>query len=419
MSLKDISKKIKKQFKEKKTIEEIVEEKVIKPTANKDLTLEERTDRQAEEIISILKEYPEVRDAIMKKVAADRRISPQAVDKSAVQATNSPEISPQVVATIAKGASDDATLYVMESSKLSQNEAIEVANTLKHKDAQKEGAYTLLVKLFNSLENIESKAALLSKIQDCLLGEERTEEVNRALYKVIAKNFALTYYQCNGAISLYNMEKIIPLDEMMRVKMPQRIEEEYIRLLKNDEENKFDKEYVTDIFLEKIAQEASKEAEKQGKSIDLYSPSNLGNLTDEDIEKYIDYLAKYTPSLTDLARGNIKDRLKEQKKDVYTVDQFIATVRDLPDGERTRYLRTLSNLSTREMDTLAQCIESGFIRILSKKTVKDRRKYLGAITSFIEDREMNKKEKSIAQYKITNREEIPKIKKAEFKQAYR
>ena len=419
MKIKNVGKMFQGKFPRKKTVAQIVEEEVVKPIQGQNLTPEERIERQAEKIIRALKEYPEDSDAIMKRVNADSRIPQRAIDQSARKATDSPEVSANVAATIAKGASDAATLYVMENSNLSQNAAIEVAHTLEDEEAQKEGACTLLVKLYNSLKTFEQQDILSTKIQNSLVGEEMTDDVKRELYKVIAKNFALTYYQCNGAISLYNMEKIIPLDEMMRVKMPQRIEEEYIRLLKDDEENKFDKEYVTDIFLEKIAQEASKEAEKQGKSIDLYSPSNLGNLTDEDIEKYIDYLAKYTPSLTDLARGNIKDRLKEQKKDVYTVDQFIATVRDLPDGERTRYLRTLSNLSTREMDTLAQCIESGFIRILSKKTVKDRRKYLGAITSFIEDREMNKKEKSIAQYKITNREEIPKIKKAEFKQAYR
>ena len=198
--------------------------------------------------------------------------------------------------------------------------------------------------------------------------------------------------------------------------MPQKIEEEYISLLKDGEENKFDEEYVTDIFLEKIAQESSKEAKEQGKSVDLFSPSDLGNLTDEEIEKYLDFLSKYTPSLTDLTRGNIRDRLKEQEQDMYTVDQFISTLRDLPDGERGRYLRMLSTLSTREMDTVAQCIESGLIENLSKKKVKDRGQYLRAINSSIEKRQEreNKENESTAKYKIASREETPKVKRAEW-----
>lgn len=415
MNLKDISKRFQEKFLGNKTVEEIVEEEVIKPTEDENLTPEERAERQAEKIIGILKEYPGDRDAIMKKVDEDERISRNAVDKSAVKATDSPKISADVAATIAKRASDNATLYVMEKSNLSQREAIEVANTLEDEEAQKEGACTLLAKLYNSLKKFEQQDILASKIQDSLVGEEMTDDVKRELYKLVAKNFAIMYHERNKAMSIYSMEKIIPLDAMMRAKMPQKIEEEYISLFGDDEENKFDKEYVTDIFLERIAQESSKESEEQGKSIDLYSPSDLGNLTDDEIEKYLDYLAKYTPSLTDLARGNIRDRLKEQEQDVYTVDQFIATVRDLPDGERTRYLRILSNLSTREMDTVAQCIESGLIGNLSKKKVRDRREYLRAINSSIEKREKNKQEKIITNYKIANKEEMPKVKKAEFK----
>lgn len=415
MNLRDISKRFQEKFLGNKTVEEIVEEEVIKPTEDKNLTPEERAERQAEKIIRILKEHPADRDAIMKKVDEDERISRKAVDKSAVKATDSPRVSADVAATIAKRASDDATLYVMENSRLSQNEAIEVASTLENEEAQKEGACTLLVKLYDSLKTLEQQDILSTKIQNSLVGEEMTDDVKRELYKVIAKNFAIMYHERNRAMSIYSMEKIIPLDAMMRARMPQKIEEEYISLLKDGEENKFDKEYVTDIFLEKIAQESSKEAKEQGKSVDLFSPSDLGNLTDEEIERYLDFLSKYTPGLTDLTRGNIRDRLKEQEQDMYTVDQFISTVRDLPDGERGRYLRMLSTLSTREMDTVAQCIESGLIENLSKKKVKDRSQYLRAINSSIEKRDKNKKEKSITNYEITSREETPKVKKSEFK----
>ena len=416
MKIKNVGKMFRGKFLRKKTIAEIVEEEVVRPTQGKNLTPEERVERQAEKIIRALTEYPEDSDAIMKKVNADSRISQRAIDKSARKATDSPEVSADVAATIAKGASDAATLYVMENSNLSQSAAIEVAHTLEDEEAQKEGACTLLVKLYNSLKTLEQQDILSTKIQNSLVGEEMTDDVKRELYKVIAKNFAIMYHERNRAMSIYSMEKIIPLDVMMRAKMPQKIEEEYINLLEDGEENKFDKEYVTDIFLEKIAQESSKEAREQGKSVDLFSPSDLGNLTDEEIEKYLDFLSKYTPGLTDLTRGNIRDRLKEQEQDMYTVDQFISTVRDLPDGERGRYLRILSTLGNREMDTVAQCIESGLVENLSKKKVKDRKQYLCAINSSIEKRQEreNKENESATKYKIKRREETPKVKRAEW-----
>lgn len=416
MNLKSIGKKFQEKFQERKTPEEIVKEKVIEPTKNKNLTPEERAEKQAERIVEILKEYPEYKDAIVKKVVEDEQILQAAVDKSAMQAADSPEVSDSTAASLAKGASDEATLYVMENLELPENTAIGVAKTLKKEESKEEGTCKLLRNLYDSLENVEAQSIVLSKIQNSIVGSERTDDVNRELYKVIAKNFALTYYKCKGAISLY-MENLIPLDEMMRVKMPQKIEDEYINLLADGEENRFNKKEVTNFFLERIAQKASEEAKEQGKSVDLFSPSNLGNLTDEEIEKYLDYLEKYTPSLTDLTRGNIKDRLKEQEQDVYTVDQFIATVRDLPDGERGRYLRILSNLSSREMDTVTQCIESGLIGNLSKKKVKDRRNYLQVINASIEKRdnkEKNRLEKTNTKYSVVSKEDTPKVKNAQW-----
>lgn len=67
MNLRDIGKRFQEKFLGNKTVEEIVEEEVIKPTEDKNLTPEERAERQAEKIIRILKEHPADRDAIMKK----------------------------------------------------------------------------------------------------------------------------------------------------------------------------------------------------------------------------------------------------------------------------------------------------------------------------------------------------------------
>ncbi len=416
MKLKDLGKRFQEKFLGRKTVEEIVEKQVIEPTTDENLTPEERIERQAETIIRALTEHPEDRDVIMRRVNADSRIPQRAIDQSARKATDSPQVSANVAATIAKEASDAVTLYVIENSNLSQKDAIEVATTLKNEEAQKEGACTLLTKLYNSLKTVEQQDILSMKIQNSLVGEEMTDDVKRELYKVIAKNFAIMYHERNGAMSIYSMEKIIPLDEMMRAKMPQKIEEEYLSLLKDSEENKFDREYVTDIFLEKIAEESSKEAKKQGESVELFSPSDLGNITDKEIEKYLDFLNKYTPALTNLTRGKIKDSLKKQDQEMYTVRQFISTVRDLPDGERGRYLRILSKLSTREMDTIAQCIESGLIGNLSKKKVKDRGQYIHAINRSIEKRQKgnNKENASTVEYKIASIKETPNVKKAEW-----
>ena len=200
------------------------------------------------------------------------------------------------------------------------------------------------------------------------------------------------YHELNGAMNIYPMEKIIPLDEMMKEKMPQRIEEEYTDLLDDDEENKFDIESVTNTFLERIAKESSAEANRMGSSIELFAPTDLGELSEKEIEKYLDCLNKYNPCLTALARGNIKDRLQRREHDEYKVEQFIEGIRELPESQGKRYLSILAQLSPKEMDTVVQCIESGLVDSLSKKRAKERTKYLETINKSVTRRENNKSE---------------------------
>lgn len=383
MKLKNIGKKFKKnKDEEEKTPKEMLQEEVIEPIQDKELTVAE----QAERIIKILQEYPEHRNEIVQRVVESKEIPQATVDKTAVIAADSPEVSDDIAATLAKEASDKPSLYVLKETGISANAGIEIKETLDGEKSKEEADCILLRKLYNSLKKVEGQESLAEKIQKILEESTRTEKINRELYKVIAKNFAILYHELNGAMSIYSMEKIVPLDEMLRVNMPQKIEEEYIDLLEDNEENKYNKDEVTSIFLERLAKEATEEANKQGKSIELFIPTNLGTLSEDQIENYLNFLSKYNPSLTDLSRGSIRDKLNGKEQEEYSVDKFINSVMELPDTEGKRYLSILSKLSPKEMDTLVQCIESGLIGTLSKQKPGERRKYLEAINNSIEKR---------------------------------
>lgn len=394
--------------------EQLVQEKIIAPIKNEDLTIEE----QAEKIIAILQQYPDYREKIVQKVAAAKEISQAVVDTSAVKAADSPQVPNEVTVSLAKEASDKSTLYVLKETEIPVKAEIAIKSTLDDEKSKEEGVCILLRKLYDSLKDVEIQETLSERIQNIIGESDRTGEVNRELYKVIAKNLAIMYHERNGAMSIYPMEKIVPLDEMMRTKMPQRIEEEYIDLLSDHEKNVFNKDEVINIFLERIAKEVIDESKKQGKSVELFSPSDLGTLSDKQIENYLNYLSKYEPSLTDLTRGAMRDRLKRKEQEGYSVDQFIASVRELSEAQGRRYLSILSKLSTREMDTVAQCIESGFVEMMSKKKAKERNEYFNVINASIKKRdEMKRKMKkldNVEKIKVVDKDNIPKVKEAKW-----
>ena len=371
---------------EEKGPEELVQEEVINQIQNKDLTIQQ----QADKIIKILKENPEYLSEIVEKVAESDAISQEAVDRATIKATDSPEVPDDVAKALAEQASDKPTLHVLKETTMSVAQRVKLNATIDDEQTKEEADCTAFRKIYNNLKTLEDLKILPEKIEIALGEIQRTERTDNELYKLIAKNFAIMYHERNGAMDIYPIEKIIPLDEMMRGKMPQRIEEEYTDLLKDDEENKFNIEEVTNTFLDRIAKNSSKEAEKLGSSIELFTPTDLGELSEKEVETYLDYLNKYNPNLTAMERGNIKDRVQKREQDEYKVEQFVKGIRELPENQGKRYLSILAQLSPKEMDTVVQCIESGLVDSLSKKKAKDRAKYLETINKSVMQREKNK-----------------------------
>ncbi len=390
MGIKDLGRKFFENKKEtevkEKRPEKLVQEEVINPIQNKDLTIQQ----QADKIINILKENPEYLSEIVEKVAESDEISQKVVDEATIKATDSPEVSDDVAKALAEQASDKPTLHVLKETTMPVSQRVKLNATIDDERTKEEADCTIFRKIYNNLKALEDIEALPEKLEIALREVQRTERTDNELYKLIAKGFAMMYHERNGAMEIYPIKKIIPLDEMMRGKIPQRIEEEYTDLLDDEEENKFNLEDVTNIFLERIAKESSEEANKLGSSIELFAPIDLGELSEKEIEKYLDYLNKYNPNLTAMARGNIKDRLQRKEHDEYSVEQFIEGIRELPEKQGKRYLSILAQLTPKEMDTVVQCIESGLIESLSKKKAKERTKYLETINKSVIKREKNK-----------------------------
>lgn len=399
MEIKSLGKKFQKKFFEnkgendigEKDPEELVQEEVINPIQNKDLTIQQ----QADKIIKILEENPEHSKAIMDEVAKSDKISQQVLDVATIKATDSTEVPVGVAKLLAKEATDAPTLHFLRKTIMPIEERAEINATIDEEENKIKAQRIGYKKLYNNLKDMEDVIALPEKIMKLQEGK-REEKVNDELYELIAKSFAVMYYKLNKAMNITLMEKIIPVDEMMRAKIPEKIEEEYLALLGENEKNKYDKEDVTNIFLDRIAKETSEDAKRIDSPIELFAPTDLGELSEKEIEKYLDYLNKYNPNLTAMARGNIKDRLQRKEKvksNINLEQQFLKGIGKLSKSERQRYLSSLTQLDIKEIDTVVQFIESGLVNYLSNMKPGKREKYLEVIKKSVEKRKNNRRTK--------------------------
>ena len=236
MKLKNIGEKVQDKIRElaeenkEKTPEKLLEEQVIKPTQGEELSEEEIREEQAKKLVTVLQENPEMQQTIVEKAVNSEQIPQDVIDKSAQIAAESSEVPDNLTGTLVKQASDEATVDILQNEGISSRAIrMEVINSLADEEKKEDAICKELEELYKSLKDFQSQQDIVQKLKDCLekVDIERTSRINEELYKTIARVFAIQYCEFDGSIRISPMEAIVPIDEMIRAKMPQRIGKEY------------------------------------------------------------------------------------------------------------------------------------------------------------------------------------------------
>lgn len=442
MKLKNIGEKVQDKIRklaeenEEKTPEELLKEQVIKPIEGKKLSEEEKRKKQAENLVTVLQENPEMQQTIVEEAANSEQISQDVIDKSAQIAAESSKVPDKVTGTLVEKASDEATVDILKNEGIDSREIrIGVIDSIEDQNKREQAICGELEKLYKASKELQPGKGVTQKIQDILdkLGEnKRTDKINEVLYKTIAKVFAIEYNNYNGSMKIYAMEKFVPIDEMIRAKMPQLIEKEYRKIGKERtikankkrektprEKTPFDLEKATQIFLNQMAMEVTGAAKKEHKSDSAFM-KNLGDLTESELTyltgKFLDLNPEIgtieLEKIVKIAKGEIKEPaqnsrdvpvLQKMQEEDLSLRELISQNTDNTLGnedndtikvnESTEEQKTeqkvdfdLSALGKEEIEAIKQCMEAGLIENLAKVPEDKRKKMIKAINNSLEER---------------------------------
>ena len=463
MKLKNIGEKVQDKIRklaeenEEKTPEELLKEQVIKPIEGEELSEEEKRKKQAENLVTVLQENSEMQQTIVYEAANSEQISQDVIDKSAQIAAESSEVPDNLTGTLVKQASDEATVDILQNEGIDSREIrIGVIDSIEDQNKREQAICGELEKLYKASKELQPGKGVTQKIQDILdkLGEnKRTDKINEVLYKTIAKVFAIEYNNYYGAMKIYAMEKFVPIDEMIRAKMPQLIEKEYkkigkertIKTGKKREKPSFDLEKVTQAFLNQMAMEVTGAAKKEHKSDSAFM-KNLGDLTESELTyltgKFLDLNPEIgtieLEKIVKIAKGEIKEpaqnsrdipALKKMQEEDLSLRELISQNTDNTLGnedndtikvnESTEEQKTeqkvdfdLSALGKEEIEAIKQCMEAGLIENLAKVPEDKRKKMIKAINNSLEERTKTNPTLETSEVEKTeelNTEEMPKI----------
>ena len=405
MNLKDIGNKFQEKFlgsKGERTPEEVVKKEVIEPI--QDENIEVSDEETIEKIIILLSKCSkERRKAIIEELRKAKEISSDILIESAVQVADSEEVSDEVAVDLAKQSSDKTAMGILENAEISEDDRLAIIRTLKDNEKKENAICKELKMSYGAMKNQEQQSEFVRRIQKIIGIFKRTDKINEELYKIVAKNLAFMYQKTNGGMDLYLMEQLVPIHEMIRVKMPEKIGQEYANLLKEGEENKFDLSEVKGRFLDRMIKEIHRKAidEKQPDSTFM---KYIGEVDEEESELLMKCIQKYNPDISEKEMGKILRIAKgEENESIY-------------EPKRKKQNNSIINEEEIDVDIIRECIDSGLIKILGEMSEQERKISLTAMTNSLEKRV--RKEKNVQMLKnakVAPREEVPKVKKAEFK----
>ena len=312
--------KAKRRKQEEMRKEKLIEEEIIEP-----IVAGETEEEKARKLVMAVKENPGLREDIVKKVDEADEISQGVIDRAAVTAANSETVPNEVTVEIGKKASDKTTVQVLQDESMPVSKRVELAGTINSEEQQIAASYINIKRLYNSLNGLVPQEELVGKIKTLLENSKKTDRELHQIYKVLAKNSAILYHERNGSLNMRSMEQVVPLNELIRAGMPKMIEEEYMCLLDEDEESKYNLEEVTNRFLKREAQRVVREAKNTGVSVGSII-EDMGNLSEEEVEYFLEVLAKNNENLTDLDLEIARHKLSENEQENYNVKDLISEV---------------------------------------------------------------------------------------------
>ncbi len=404
MRLKDFGKRFQEEFlgkRKEKTPEEVVKEEVIEPIQDENVEIND--EEIIKKIIILLsKASNERRRAIIEELRKAEEISSDILVGSAVQAADSEGISDEVAVDLAKQSSDKTAMGILENAEISDEDRLAIIKTLKDHEKKEDAICRELNMTYGTMKNLEQQSEFVERIKKIIGLSNRTDKINEELYKIVARNLAFMYHKTNGGLDLYPMEQLVPIHEMIRVKMPEKIEEEYADILKEGEANHFDLKEVKERFLDRMIKEIHKKAKDEGQPDSTFM-KYIGEIDEEQSKVLIKYIQKYNPDISEkemtktlrIAKGEESESIYESK------------------GKKKDNIIEGKDI---DIDIIQECINSGLVKTLGEMSEQERKKSLIAINNSLEKRLQKEKHiQMIKNTKIAPKEEIPKVKKAEIK----
>ena len=357
-------------------------------------------DDTVEEIMQIFKDNPnpeKVRE-ILKSILEKKDIPNRIFEKAATQISKDKEIPDSVITDVIgrseTNISDESINRIIEEGNIDVNERINLMHNVEDKTIIEERVENELKILYRVCKDKKDYEVVerVDILKELLEDNKVSANIQNLIKQVVAKKMAENYYSdIKKGTRIYDLSKIMPVENMIEYDLPSMVEQEYEKIEDNEgnKEGRFNKKELKEQILIEMGKNIADKYDETGVFI-IPQSENMKGIDKEEEETFIKSIQTY--SRKQLSKQEIIDIDEQIRGNFNNVqireNMLINLIKNIPEKDKNRSIDILVKIASNneELETLAMIEESGLIDKLNKLPKDKREKTIEVIGRTIERR---------------------------------
>lgn len=356
-------------------------------------------DNTVKDIIKILKEHPDIERAILANIAENDKIPDKIFEKTAIKISESTEIPDSVISDVVQRSdtniSDESINRIIEKGKIDEKERIKLIHNVEDEQIIKENVKNELKILYKVCKDKKDYEVVerVEKLKELLDENEISEEIQNLIRKIVAKKMAENYYSdIKKGTRIFELSKIMPVEDMIENDLPIMVEEEYKKIEeeRGTKEDRFDKKGLKKQILIEMGKNIADKYDETGIFI-IPQSENMKDIDKEEEETFIKSIQTYSrKQLSKQEVIDIDEQIRGNSNNVQIKENMlIDLIKNIPEEVKNKSIDLLVKIASsneQELETLSMMEKSGLIDKLNELPEDKRMKTIETIGRTIEKR---------------------------------
>lgn len=393
----DVAKKITKYLNRNKP--EIIADEIAHAYQEKKESGEENPmDDTVDEIMQIFKDNPnpeKVRE-ILKSILNKKDIPNRIFEKAATKISKDEEIPDSVITDVVKNSDTnlpgESINRIIEEGNVDVTERIKLMQTVEDKKIIEENIKNELKILYKVCKEKKDYEVVerVNKLKELINDNQLSKEIQGLIRQVVAKKMAENYYSdIKRGTRIYDLSKIMSIDDMIEYDLPTMVEQEYKRIEENQKkkEGRFNKKELKEQILVEMGKDIAYKYGETGVFI-IPQSENMKKIGREEEEKFIKSIQTYSrKQLSKQEILDIDEQIKGNSNNIQIKENvLINSIKKIPERDKNRSIDILVDIASNKevLETLSMMKEKGLIDKLNKIPKEKRKKVIGIMEETIE-----------------------------------